>query len=103
MLAIWFILNGIDLLQDADWIEYSTTEMDRSVEDVLDNFKEAVRSAEDVQKTSVNPIFFNRHLLSPNSMGAVSIQNDRAQRFEKEAKFFLGNFKPHKLNETFLI
>jgi len=39
---------------DTGLIHYSTTEMDRTVEDVLDNYGEAIRSTENVPNSSLN-------------------------------------------------
>ena len=54
LLAVLTILGGIDLLEDTGLIHYSTREMDRSLEDVLDNYGEAIRSAENVLTSSEN-------------------------------------------------
>jgi len=46
LLAILTVLGGLDFFEDTGLIHYSTNEMDRSVEDVLDNYGEAIRSTE---------------------------------------------------------
>jgi hypothetical protein len=102
VLAFWFILTGIDFLQDADLIEYSTTEMDRSVEDALDNFGEAVRPSEAVRAGAVPPgslipypFFFD--------FKEPLIQHGPAQVHLTQVDFPLTHFKLHKFNEIFLI
>jgi hypothetical protein len=49
LLTVLTVLGGIDLLEDTGLIHYSTMEMNRSLEDVLDNYGEAIRSAENVR------------------------------------------------------
>jgi hypothetical protein len=51
LLAILTLLGSLDLLEDTGLIQYSTNEMDRSVEDVLDNYGEAIRAAGNVSHT----------------------------------------------------
>lgn len=54
LLAALTVLGGLDFLEDTGLIHYSTTEMDRTVEDVLDNYGEAIRSTENVSNSSLN-------------------------------------------------
>ena len=102
VLSVWFILSSIDLLQDIHLLEYSSTEMNRSVEEVLDSFGKAIRSSENAQAKAVNPSLSYPYpfyfCVEESSSAPRTIQ-----RFEREAKLSVKGYETHKLHQVFLI
>lgn len=68
LLAVLTVLGGLDFFEDTGLIHYSTSEMDRSVEDVLDNYGEAIRSTSEgladdfIVRFVLTPCFFQTDL-----------------------------------------
>lgn len=102
LLLVWFILNGIDFLQDTGLIQYSSTEMDKSVEDVLDNFEEAVKPSENGQTTS-NRHFLHLYVFYFDVDENLSTPGTPIQGFETGRKFSIKYYKTYKLHQVFLI
>lgn len=103
VLAVLAILAGLDLLEDTGLIHYSTTEMDRTVEDALDNYGEAIRSAENALSGSVNsnPYAFGSY--RSNSADFVYGNSTRTARRKRNLDFAESAFNPLKYNQVFLV
>ena len=102
IVAFWFVLNGIDFLQDSGLIEYASTEMDRSIEDVVDNFGEAIRAsagalAGAVRSSSLIPYAFFYDLEE------FPVHHRRIRANQTKIDRSVSHFQLHKFNEIFLI
>ena len=103
LLAILTILGALDLLEDTGLIQYSTNEMDRSVEDVLDNYGEAIRAADNVSHSSSN-----LSLHGSCSFGLIVpdlVCRSPGHRFKRKhsVDFANSSFSPFTYSQVFLV
>ena len=103
LLGIWFILSAIDFLQDADLIEYSTAEMDRVMEDVLDNFEQAIKASVVAERGVLKPSSLDPYQFCSDFQEKLSVRQGMTQGLRIEAKFSNKDFKPHSILQVFLI
>jgi hypothetical protein len=103
LLAVLAILGGLDLLEDTGLIHYSTTEMDRTVEDALDNYGEAIRSPEIVLATAanLNPRALGSH--QANSRDRVCRNVGYLLRHKRSLDFAGSAFTPLKYSQVFVV
>lgn len=103
LLSALTILGGIDFLEDVGVVQFSTTEMDRSLEDALDNYGEAIRSAETDLTGSV---YLNAHTTGSyktSSQEFVSNHFDSSVRRKQNLDFSRSVFDPLAYSKILLV
>jgi hypothetical protein len=103
LLAVLTILGVLDLLEDTGLIHYSTTEMDKTVEDALDNYGEAIRSAADVL---AYPVKLQPHGLGyylSSSQDLISSHITHVIKRKRNLDFAGSAFDPLKYSQVFVV
>jgi hypothetical protein len=102
LLAVLAILGGLDFFEDAGLIEYSTSEMDRSVEDALDNYGEAIRPA---TQDTIGSLNLNTHDFSqplPSSWELNSGNRTQAIQRKGKSHSLIPGWNPFDHSQVFL-
>jgi hypothetical protein len=103
LLAILTVLGALDLLEDTGLIQYSTNEMDRSVEDVLDNYGEAIRAAENVSHSSSNLSILGSYSLGPVFADLTFRNPGYSFKRKHTVDFAKSSFSPFTYSQVFRV
>jgi hypothetical protein len=103
ILAVLTILGGIDFLEDTGVVHFSSTEMDRSLDEVLDKYGEAIRSAQNDLTDSRHPTVHVSGSYRSSAEDFVSNHLDYSARRKQSLDFSRSAFDPLSYSKILLV